>query len=152
MENYVLIAASEDYSATDLEGIIYVSDSQPALVMIPIIVDDNILESNETFQVEIGILNTEDRKCIALQPNVVDITIMDDDSELSKILQNGHYFANIMHIVAVIGLNIPDNGIVTEGVDRSLDLNVEVISGELGLDVVVELVLIPGGTAKSMIS
>lgn len=61
------------------------SDSQPALVMIPIIVDDDILESNEMFQVEIGILNTEDSKCVALQPNVVGITIMDDDSELSKI-------------------------------------------------------------------
>ena len=85
MQNYVLIIASEDYSATGLGGIIHVSDSQPALVMIPIIVDDNILESNETFQVEIGILNTEDRKCVALQPNVVDITIMDDDSKLSKI-------------------------------------------------------------------
>ena len=81
----VLITVSEDYSATELGGIIHVSDSQPALVMIPIIVDDDILESNETFQMEIGILNTEDRKCVALQPNVVDITIMDDDSKLSKI-------------------------------------------------------------------
>lgn len=56
-----------------------------------------------------------------------------------------------MYIVAVIGLNVPDSGTVTEGVDRALDLTVEVISGELGLDVVMELVLTPG-TAKSMIS
>ena len=57
------------------------SDLQPASVMIPI-VHDSILELNETFQVEIGILNIEDRTCIALQPSVVDVMIVDDDSEL----------------------------------------------------------------------
>ena len=57
-----------------------------------------------------------------------------------------------MYIVAVIGLNVPDSGTVTEGVDRVLDLTVKVISGELGLDIVVGLVLFPGGTAKSMIA
>ena len=59
------------------------SESQPASVMIPII-DDNVLELNETFRVEIGILNDEDRTCVTLQPNVVDIIIVDDDSELNK--------------------------------------------------------------------
>ena len=76
------ISASEDYIATDLERIIYVSESQPASVMIPII-DDDILELNETFQVEIGILNDEDRTCVTLQPNVVNVIIVDDDSELN---------------------------------------------------------------------
>lgn len=82
------ISASEDYNATYLERIIFVSESQPASVMIPI-VDDNVLELNETFQVEIGILNDEDRACVALQPNVVNVIIVDDDSEL-KILQNSY--------------------------------------------------------------
>ena len=59
------------------------SESQPASVMIPII-DDDILELNETFRVEIGILNDEDRTCVTLQPNVVDIIIVDNDSELNK--------------------------------------------------------------------
>ena len=59
------------------------SESQPASVMIPII-DDNVLELNETFRVEIGILNDEDRTCVTLQPNVVDIIIVDNDSELNK--------------------------------------------------------------------
>ena len=59
-------------------------------------------------------------------------------------------FVIIMYIVAVIGF-VPDNGTVTEGVDRSLNLTFGMISGELGLDLVVELVLIPGGTAKSIL-
>jgi hypothetical protein len=56
-------------------------------------------------------------------------------------------------IVALIGLNVSDNGIATEGMDRPLILTVEVTSGELGIDVAMEvsLVLMPGGTAKSMI-
>ena len=61
------------------------SESQPASVMIPIM-DDNVLELNETFQVEIGILNDEDRTCVILQPNVVNVVIVDDDSELCKII------------------------------------------------------------------
>ena len=59
------------------------SESQPASVMIPI-VHDNVLELNETFQVEIDILNDEDRTCVALQPNVVNVIIVDDDSELQN--------------------------------------------------------------------
>ena len=59
------------------------SQSHPASVMIPII-DNNVLELNEAFQVEIGILNNEDRIRVALQPNVVDVIIVDEDSELNK--------------------------------------------------------------------
>ena len=58
--------------------------TQPASVIIPTIVDDNLLELDEIFQVEIGLQNSEDRNCIILQPNVVDITIMDDDCESCK--------------------------------------------------------------------
>ena len=79
----VTISASEDYIAIDLERIIIVSESQPASVMIPI-VPDGVLELNETFQIEIGILNNEDRTCVTLQPNVVNVIIVDDDSELNK--------------------------------------------------------------------
>jgi hypothetical protein len=55
------------------------------------------------------------------------------------------------YIGAVIGLNVSDNGTATEGMDRPLNLTVEVTSGDLGIDIAMELVLIPGGTAKSMI-
>ena len=43
-----------------------------------------------------------------------------------------------------------DNGTASEGMDRPLNLTVAVTSGELGLDVLMELVLLEG-TAKSMI-
>ena len=44
-----------------------------------------------------------------------------------------------------------DNGTASEGMDRPLNLTVAVTSGELGVDVAMELVLLPEGTAKSMI-
>ena len=72
--------ALKDYHTTNLEGTIYVNATQPASVIIPI-VDDKVLELDETFQVEISLQNSEDRNCVILQPNVVDITILDDDSE-----------------------------------------------------------------------
>lgn len=75
----------EDYDATNLEETIYANTTQPASVIIPI-VDDNVLELNEIFQAEISIQNSEDRNCVVLQPNAVDITIMNNDSELCKCL------------------------------------------------------------------
>ena len=79
-----VITASTDYNATNLEGTVYVNAAQPALVIVPIIVDDNLLELDEIFQVEIDLQNSEDRNCVILQPNVGDITIMDDDYESCK--------------------------------------------------------------------
>ena len=53
--------------------------TQPSLVNVTI-VDNGILESNEIFQVEISLQNSEDSNCVILQPNVIDVTIVDDDS------------------------------------------------------------------------
>lgn len=53
--------------------------TQPSVVNVTI-VDNGILESNETFQVEISLQNSEDSNCVILQPNVIDVTIVDDDS------------------------------------------------------------------------
>ena len=55
------------------------------------------------------------------------------------------------NIVAVIGLSVSDNGTASEGMDRPLNLTVAVTSGELGVDVEMELNLLSEGTAKSMI-
>ena len=51
-------------------------------------------------------------------------------------------------IVAAIGLNVSD---ASEGMDRPLNLTIAVTSGELGVDVAMELVLLPEGTAKRTI-
>ena len=53
------------------------------------------------------------------------------------------------NIVAVIGLNVSNNGIASEGMDRPLNLTVAVTSGELGVDIAMGLDL-SEGTAKSM--
>ena len=44
-----------------------------------------------------------------------------------------------------------DNGTAGEGIDRPLNLTVAVTSGELGVDIEMELVLLAEGTAMSMI-
>ena len=54
--------------------------AQSASMIIPI-VNDSITELEEIFQVEISLHDSEDSNCILLQPSVVGITIMDDDSE-----------------------------------------------------------------------
>ena len=54
--------------------------SQSAALRIQI-VDDDLLELNETFQVEIGFLDVKDSNCVILQPNVSNVTILDNDSK-----------------------------------------------------------------------
>ena len=79
------ITASEDHSATDIEGTLHVNESRSILVLPINVVDDNTLNLNKILQVEISLQNSEDRNCVILQPNVVDITVMDDDCEFVKI-------------------------------------------------------------------
>ena len=56
--------------------------SQQASVIITIL-DDDVFEANKSFHIEIHLLRSEDRNsCVILQPSVVDITILDNDSEL----------------------------------------------------------------------
>ena len=76
---YYNTAALEDYTTTDIEGTFNVNATQPSSVNVTI-VDNGILESNETFQVEISLQNSEDSNCVILLPNVIDVTIVDDDS------------------------------------------------------------------------
>ena len=80
MSSVYFIIAVEDYNATDFEGMILVNTSQSAALTIQI-VDDDLLELNETFQVEIGLLDLEDSNCVILQPNVANVTILDNDSK-----------------------------------------------------------------------
>ena len=90
--------ALERYSTTTTEGTVYVNVT-PALLVIPIITidDNNTLNSNKTFQVEISLQNSEDRDCVILQPSVADITIMDDDCEFVKI-----YYCCILLIMTIL--------------------------------------------------
>ena len=55
------------------------STSQPASVTV-LIVDNDVFELDEVFQIEIFLPESEDRNCVILQPSVVEITILDNDS------------------------------------------------------------------------
>jgi hypothetical protein len=77
------IAASGDNNVT---GTVFVNES-PSMLVIPFTtVDDSILNLNKILEVEISLQSSEilDRNCVLLQPNVVNITITDDDGELVK--------------------------------------------------------------------
>ena len=77
------IAVSGDNNAS--AGTIYVNHSSQSILVIQLItVDDNILNLNKILQIEISLQNSEDRNCVLLQPNVANITIMDDDGEIMK--------------------------------------------------------------------
>jgi hypothetical protein len=81
MVNLNGIAALGD---NNVSGTVYVNES-PSILVIPLTtVDDKTLNLNKILQVEISLQNSEDRNCVLLQPDVVNITITDDDGELVK--------------------------------------------------------------------
>ena len=81
---YFVVSVTEDYSAFVPADLIYVSTTRQASVTVPII-DDALLELNETFQAEIEFIRNEDSNCVVLQPSIADITIVDDDGCLHVI-------------------------------------------------------------------
>ena len=56
------------------------------------ILDDDLLEINEIFRVEIMAIGNDSMNCTLVQPNVVDVSIIDNDCKiLSKtLLFDGH--------------------------------------------------------------
>ena len=61
--------------------LILTNTSQQAVAVVSI-VDDNLLEINETFRAEISLVLMEDRHCVVLLPSTADVTVLDNDSEL----------------------------------------------------------------------
>ena len=45
------------------------------------ILEDTLFEDSEVFKVEISLVVMKDGGCVILQPNVVDVNIMDNDCE-----------------------------------------------------------------------
>ena len=74
-----IVSVPEDYTTTNSEGVIHVSTSQPASVLV-MIVADSVFEPDENFLIEILLPESEDRNCVILQPNAIDITIRDNIS------------------------------------------------------------------------
>ena len=66
-----------DFTAKTLTDLTFNDTSQNATVTITIL-DDDILEVDEMFRVEI---TSNSSNCLLLQPNFVDITIKDNDCE-----------------------------------------------------------------------
>ena len=72
--------APEDYGDVSV-NLTLTNTSQQASVTVSI-VGDALLELNETFRSEINLVGMENSSCVLLLPSSVDVTILDDDSEL----------------------------------------------------------------------
>ena len=59
---------------------IFNDTSQEALVVIPIL-EDELLEINENFRVEIVVIGNDSTNCLLVQPSAVDVVIIDNDSK-----------------------------------------------------------------------
>ena len=76
---YLLVADDLNVSSS---GISFNLSRESYVVVIPV-VDDGLLEANETFTAAINLTTMEDSNCVVLVPNTVKITILDNDSETS---------------------------------------------------------------------
>ena len=123
---------------------IFTNTSQPALVTVPIM-EDGILELNETFRAEISLVEDDESNCVLLQPVIVEVTILDNDSKcifFSFIDDSGLFF----HADAVIGF-VSEHYSVSEGIDGFANVTVKVLSGQLGREVVITVDTYTSGSA-----
>ena len=99
--------------------------------------DDPFLEINEVFTVSLSLENPVDVGRVELRPITGSVTILDNDSEFKYIAKKiiiiikHHFFT-----AAVIGIG-PEAYSIIEGTDQSVNFNVDLISGELGREVIV---------------
>ena len=123
------------------DELILMNNSQQAVAVVSIL-DDNLLEIDETFRAEICLAHLEDRHCVVLLPSTADVTVLDNDSELPF---PSHYLCYDFYIitVAIIGF-FPVNYSFTEGIGLvNLTLKVTPDSGQLGREVTIGLHVLP---------
>lgn len=131
------MTAPEDYIYTSAK--LSLSSSIPQASVTVLVVEDDLLEINETFIAEISLAQIEDGDCVVLHPSTVEITILDNDSKFS-------FYSTMLHIiqlwlfwilVANIGF-VGDNYFVIEA-STFVNLTLALISGQLGREVIVML-------------
>ena len=77
--NILIFSATNDSSIPSSE--IFLNLSHGSYPVVLPLMDDDLLEANETFIATINLTRMEDRNCVVLVPDTVEITIVDDDSE-----------------------------------------------------------------------
>ena len=102
------------------------------------IVNDRLLETDEVFTASLSLEDETDRGHVQLNPSSTSITIIDDDGnhDIVVISVIPCMITAIIPSGAVIGF-VPPAYSVLEGVDRFANLNVQLVSGQLGRDVIV---------------
>jgi hypothetical protein len=74
-----LLAAPFDYAT--VSQVLTFSSSVTFQTMSVSIIDDNLLEINETFNASLALENATDAAGVVLQPDSVNITILDEDGK-----------------------------------------------------------------------
>ena len=73
------LSATNDFNIPSSE--IFLNLSHGSYPVVLPLMDDDLLEANETFITMINLTRMEDRHCVVLVPDTVEITIVDNDSE-----------------------------------------------------------------------
>ena len=68
-----------------MSDLMFNNTSQNATLTITIL-EDNLLEVNETFKVDIGVIGKDSSNCLLVQPCSVDISILDNDGNSYSII------------------------------------------------------------------
>ena len=132
-----LLAAPVDY--IPISEVITFSSSSITQTVHVSIVNDPLLEIDEVFTVSLSLEDKTDLGLVQLNPTSTSITIIDDDGIMNIVI-------NCM--ITVIPISIPSDAVigfvppaysVAEGTDLFANLTVQLISGQLGHDVIVNL-------------
>lgn len=97
------------------------------------IIDDNVLENDETFM---ALLALVDDTHVVLQPNTTEISIVLDNDSKHNTKMAFTFYSFLKSIAVVIGFYY-ENYTVLEGVDAFTDITVGLLNGGLGQEVVV---------------
>ena len=94
MTSVFILSASLDY-----DNVTMVLNFSSAVTMETVnlnILDDDVLEINETFRVVLELVNLDNDGRVKLQPNETEVSIvLDNDSKCIKYIQRSVYFSSI---------------------------------------------------------
>ena len=114
------------------------------------ILNDNVTEVNETFRVDLSIIGNNSDNCVLLQPNSVEVLILDNDGMfMIQCIVCSTIHKDVIPPVAKIGFD-SRNYTIIEGESTFLFITLKLIYGQLGREVMSTLTY-KSDTATSLI-
>ena len=141
--DYIPISEVLTFSSSSITQTVHVS-----------IVNNSLLETDEVFTASLSLENETDLGHVQLNPTAASITIIDDDGNehvRSQLCNIFYDHSNNITSDVVIGF-VPPAYTVVEGVDQFANLTVQLISGQLGHEVIVNLTTQSGSAIGIILS